>query len=95
MTPERWEELFNEAAAQGEHMDDAACWEYAARHLSRELSEARADAAAKQARIDALMLEYCPTEMTNAQLAEWAGHQKPVSVERAADIDAAIAARKP
>lgn len=33
---------------------------------------------AKQAKIDALMLEYCPDEMTPAQLQNWASHQKPV-----------------
>lgn len=33
--------------------------------------------AAKQARIDALMLEYCPDEMTPEQVAEWARHQQP------------------
>lgn len=31
-----------------------------------------------QAKIDALMLEYCPEEMTEAQLAEWGRHQVPV-----------------
>lgn len=32
---------------------------------------------AKQARIDALMLEFCPNEMTVDQLMEWASHQQP------------------
>jgi hypothetical protein len=36
------------------------------------------DAQALQARIDALMLEYCPKEMTAEQLEEWAKHQAPV-----------------
>lgn len=31
-----------------------------------------------QAKIDALMHEYCPEEMTAEQLANWAKHQKPV-----------------
>lgn len=31
-----------------------------------------------QAKIDALMLEYCPDEMTDAQVNNWASHQKPV-----------------
>jgi len=34
---------------------------------------------ALQAKIDALMLEYCPEDMTKEQLEEWAAHQKPVS----------------
>jgi hypothetical protein len=33
---------------------------------------------AKQARIDALMLEFCPDEMSDEQKAEWARHQCPV-----------------
>lgn len=45
--------------------------------------------AALQAKIDALMLEYCPDEMTPEQLANWAKHQQPI------DDDAAIAARQP
>lgn len=31
----------------------------------------------RQARIDALMLEYCPGEMSAEQRQEWAKHQKP------------------
>lgn len=30
----------------------------------------------QQARIDALMLEYCPDEMTPEQIAEWERHQR-------------------
>ena len=33
---------------------------------------------AKQAWIDTLMLEYCPTEMTQHQRKEWADNQKRV-----------------
>lgn len=32
----------------------------------------------QQAKIDALMLEYCPEEMTEDQLEEWKKHQKVV-----------------
>ncbi len=34
----------------------------------------------KQAKIDSLMLEYCPNEMTKAQKDNWAKHQKPVDI---------------
>lgn len=37
-----------------------------------------ATVAAMQARIDELMLEYCPHEMTQEQFDEWARHQAPV-----------------
>lgn len=37
--------------------------------------------AAKQAKIDALMLEFCPSEMTAEQVEEWGRHQVPVSRE--------------
>ena len=38
----------------------------------------REQLAAKQARIDELMLEYCPNEMTEEQLEEWSKHQRAV-----------------
>lgn len=33
----------------------------------------------KQAKIDELMLEYCPDEMTQGQLENWENRQKPLS----------------
>jgi len=44
------------------------------------------DARAKQAKIDALMLEYCPDEMSPSQVKDWGDNQQPVP----ADIDAAV-----
>ena len=41
-------------------------------------------AAPLQAKIDALMLEYCPDEMTQEQLNEWAKNQKPPAFLRRA-----------
>lgn len=41
---------------------------------------------AKQAKIDALMMEFCPGEMSAEQRAEWAKNQRPVS----ADIERSI-----
>jgi uncharacterized protein involved in exopolysaccharide biosynthesis len=40
-------------------------------HLKQQL-------AAAQARIDELMLEYCPDEMTAEQVEEWGNHQRAV-----------------
>lgn len=48
----------------------------------------RAQVAALQARVDALMLEYCPDEMTEEQLENWARHQRPAT----ADVTAAVLA---
>ena len=45
--------------------------------LMDERDQLRAAVARLQARIDALMLEYCPDEMTAEQTAEWARHQVP------------------
>lgn len=58
--------------------------ENASNRLRAERAEARVaelerEVAAKQARIDALMLEYCPDEMTPEQVAEWARHQRPAN----------------
>lgn len=46
--------------------------------------------AALQARIDALMLEFCPEEMTPAQMKEWERNQRAASPEIQAQIDLAI-----
>ena len=43
-------------------------------NLRAEAAEAKLKQA--QAKIDALMLEYCPDEMTPEQMAEWERHQK-------------------
>lgn len=45
---------------------------------------------AKQAQIDRLMLEYCPDEMTDEQMEEWRKHQRPVSTEIEAQIQAIV-----
>lgn len=45
----------------------------------------------QQAKIDRLMLEWCPDEMTAEQLANWAAHQRPISD---ADHEAVAAALK-
>ena len=41
------------------------------------IAELRQQLAAKQAEVDALMLEYCPSEMSQEQLDNWAAHQRP------------------
>lgn len=46
--------------------------------LGEQVLRMRADLDAKQARIDALMLEFCPGEMTAEQIDEWGAHQHPV-----------------
>jgi len=41
------------------------------------IAELERTVAAKQAKIDALMLEFCPDEMTAEQVEEWGQHQSP------------------
>lgn len=53
-----------------------------------EVAARKADAL--QAQLDALMLEYCQEEMTEAQKANWAKHQKPASEEQQAEVAAAL-----
>lgn len=53
-----------------------------------EVAARKADAL--QAQLDALMLEYCPDEMTEAQKDNWAKHQKPASEEQQAEVAAAL-----
>jgi len=45
--------------------------------MSEIIIEQKQQLAAAQARIDALMLEYCPEEMTQEQIAEYEKHQRP------------------
>lgn len=45
---------------------------------------------ALQAQLDALMLEYCPEEMTPEQMANWARRQRPASDEMQADVAKAL-----
>ena len=45
---------------------------------------------ALQARLDALMLEYCPEEMTKEQKENWARHQKPASGDEQAAMTTAL-----
>lgn len=49
----------------------------AAEQQAEQLSAAKKDADSKQARIDELMLEYCPNEMSPEQIEEWEKHQVP------------------
>jgi hypothetical protein len=49
----------------------------------------------KQAQIDALMMEFCPGEMSAEQRAEWARNQAPVSKQETDDIRAALAGDRP
>ncbi|MEY8688468.1 MAG: hypothetical protein AB9M53_01130 [Leptothrix sp. (in: b-proteobacteria)] len=62
---ERFAELVAAAARAEEH----AKMQAGIQMLSTQL-------AAKQAKIDRLMLEHCPDEMTPEQLATWAAHQR-------------------
>jgi hypothetical protein len=50
----------------------------------------KAKAESLQAKVDALMLEYCPEEMTPEQKANWAAHQVAATPEQEAAIDAAL-----
>ena len=52
--------------------------------LKEQLAAAKKDVDSKQARIDELMLEYCPNEMSPEQIEEWAKHQVPDGAEKKA-----------
>lgn len=47
--------------------------------LKREWRAMRKEIAWLQAKIDALMLEHCPDEMTDEQRENWAKHQRPTT----------------
>jgi hypothetical protein len=54
------------------------------------IAELETQLVAAQAHIDALMLEHCPEDMTDEQRERWARHQRPVSKEEAAEINAIL-----
>lgn len=85
--------------AQGDYEHDVffpleATRQYVATCNPTNIAELLKELDARQAKIDALMLEYCPSEMSDAQFAKWASHQKPVSAEKVRAIDAAIGQNK-
>jgi len=45
---------------------------------------------ALQAKIDQLMFEYCPEEMTERQKENWGKHQKPVTAEQQAELEESL-----
>ena len=51
-----------------------------------ETTSLRQQVAAKQAEVDALMLEYCPSEMSQEQLNNWAAHQRPAERDEQAEV---------
>lgn len=58
------------------------------------LASAERLARERQARIDALMLEYCPEEMTQEQRDEWGRNQRSLSPEEEARIDTIVDAAR-
>jgi len=54
--------------------------------LEAEVAELKLEVAAKQARIDELMLEYCPDEMPQEQLDNWSNHQVPADPQPIIDM---------
>ena len=55
------------------HQDNYRVYNTTIENLNKKL-------AAAQAKIDALMLEYCPDEMTQEQIDNWVRHQRVVKV---------------
>ena len=78
----RVHDLENELAA-GVHTCSPTCRKTPAcatrADLREENERLRARGDAVQARLDALMLEFCPDEMTEEQIETWARHQRPAT----------------
>lgn len=55
--------------------------EWAAYNNGIAIDDTERKAKGLQAKIDALMLEYCPDEMTKEQLDEWGSRQEPASID--------------
>ncbi len=63
------------AAEKADRLD----WERVKFFSWNDLCNMRSQIVKQQAKIDALMLEYCPDELTSEQRENWARHQVPVS----------------
>lgn len=59
-----------------------------------EIASLRTEKAALQAKIDSLMMEYCPSEMTAEQIEEWGKHQKSAGPEASAALDKALGIKR-
>lgn len=64
--------------------------DFSQREVWDALAVAERALAGKQAVIDRLMLEYCPDEMNEVQVANWAAHQVPADPEAEAQIETAV-----
>lgn len=51
--------------------------QWAIREFNKDIIEFNKEKGALQAKIDQLMLEFCPEEMTQEQIENWEKHQKP------------------
>lgn len=58
--------------------DGIYCRDETIRLQDRQIANLKSALESKQAKIDALMLEFCPDEMPAAQIENWAKHQRPV-----------------
>lgn len=56
----------------------------------REIIELRKEVGAKQAHIDRLMWEFCPDEMTEEQIEEWASRQRNATPEEMDALNRAL-----
>ena len=54
--------------------------------LEAQVAELKLELGVKQARIDELMLEYCPDEMSQEQMDNWAKHQVPCDPKPIIDL---------
>lgn len=54
--------------------------------LEDEVAKLKLEIADKQARINELMLEYCPGEMSQEQLDNWTKHQVPANPQSIIDL---------
>ena len=54
--------------------------------LEAQVAELKLELGVKQARIDELMLEYCPDEMSQEQMDNWAKHQVPADPQAIFDM---------
>lgn len=101
ITREQFDRVFDtkpihETAFNLHHADAIESCVYSYRHsnIARCYIDVVRQLAAKQAEIDRLMFEFCPNEMTEAQIKNWASHQRSVDPEKEAAINKTLGITK-
>jgi hypothetical protein len=77
----RTAEEYANMAPKGFNWNEVGCYAHGYETARKEIAPLiKVELEWMQCKIDALMLEYCPEDMTEEQIENWKKHQKPVDI---------------